>query len=572
MPPSRNYLRPRQDPVSCNVCRHKKLKCDRNLPCSNCKSRKIACEYRGERPPIVDDRNDDDIRAENVAIKARLDRLEQAFYSNSTQIKPSLEVQVYTPTTKDSPLPNPKAVQADEDSKWLERLGDRADLIMPLSSARLVIHVQTMGHALLASDQLPGVRNTSVPTREVANLLLDEYAQNMDATQHILHITSTRQMLNDVYQRMANSQEIDPGALCLVLGICASASYFYTASSSRGKEVLRDHDTACRLARHWAKQGMYAMEQIQSTTTTEPTLEAIQSMVILTFLFYHMEGFTCRMRFMHSSGIIMAKALGLHKLDAPNGYSPPYSRQDIIDKEVRRKVWWHLTCSDWVFSFVGGPQEGTHSIGTHDMMVNIPRNLSPHDLDTQPPDFTRPLSEPTEMAYYLQRIKLAATCRDVTETLWRLIRFTDPLEVDYHTVTVLDAKFDAQLRDLPRFMHLDITCSQLRVEYGELSTQSLDVQRILVHLMLNTRRSQLHLPFLLRAKMSPKFEPSRVAGLHSARAVFETRRLALQDTESLGAVHFELGGILQVSSTYCTSTTVHRLILLSMYFMPLLYW
>jgi hypothetical protein len=33
----------RQDPVSCEFCRRKKLKCDRVDPCSNCRARKLVC-------------------------------------------------------------------------------------------------------------------------------------------------------------------------------------------------------------------------------------------------------------------------------------------------------------------------------------------------------------------------------------------------------------------------------------------------------------------------------------------------------------------------------------------------
>jgi hypothetical protein len=33
----------RQDPVSCNFCRLKKLKCNRQSPCSNCVTRKVEC-------------------------------------------------------------------------------------------------------------------------------------------------------------------------------------------------------------------------------------------------------------------------------------------------------------------------------------------------------------------------------------------------------------------------------------------------------------------------------------------------------------------------------------------------
>lgn len=66
--------RPRQDPVSCQLCRKKKLKCDRQQPCSNCRARGVSCEHaigqssrRKETPPES---------AGNAAILARLQRLE----------------------------------------------------------------------------------------------------------------------------------------------------------------------------------------------------------------------------------------------------------------------------------------------------------------------------------------------------------------------------------------------------------------------------------------------------------------------------------------------------------------
>lgn len=35
----------RQDPVSCSLCRSKKLRCSREAPCSNCRSRCVECDF-----------------------------------------------------------------------------------------------------------------------------------------------------------------------------------------------------------------------------------------------------------------------------------------------------------------------------------------------------------------------------------------------------------------------------------------------------------------------------------------------------------------------------------------------
>ncbi|KAK7216006.1 hypothetical protein V2G26_004009 [Clonostachys chloroleuca] len=39
----------RYPPLSCRLCREKKRRCDRTLPCSNCSQRGLDCEYVGRQ-------------------------------------------------------------------------------------------------------------------------------------------------------------------------------------------------------------------------------------------------------------------------------------------------------------------------------------------------------------------------------------------------------------------------------------------------------------------------------------------------------------------------------------------
>lgn len=87
-----NRSRTRRDPLSCQMCRVKKLKCDRQQPCSNCRTRRLSCEYRRELPtttatptlrPAVDNR-DDDLQAQNKALRDRVQRLEQAVFGDGS--------------------------------------------------------------------------------------------------------------------------------------------------------------------------------------------------------------------------------------------------------------------------------------------------------------------------------------------------------------------------------------------------------------------------------------------------------------------------------------------------------
>lgn len=75
----------RQNPVSCRLCRLKKLKCNRQQPCSNCSARGIGCEYFARNSESTSTGGTDQRQAllaaaERAGFQARLDRLEQAVF------------------------------------------------------------------------------------------------------------------------------------------------------------------------------------------------------------------------------------------------------------------------------------------------------------------------------------------------------------------------------------------------------------------------------------------------------------------------------------------------------------
>lgn len=79
--------RARQNPVSCRLCRLKKLKCNRQQPCSNCSNRGLGCEYFAQRSRSSPTRGRDHTEtlpttSENAGFQARLERLEQAVFGN----------------------------------------------------------------------------------------------------------------------------------------------------------------------------------------------------------------------------------------------------------------------------------------------------------------------------------------------------------------------------------------------------------------------------------------------------------------------------------------------------------
>jgi hypothetical protein len=82
---------PRQRPISCHLCRVRKLRCSRQFPCSNCTSRGVVCQHEGisvtpaaaggqpqlKSPTLKD--------TSTTELLARLERLESLVASQGTE-------------------------------------------------------------------------------------------------------------------------------------------------------------------------------------------------------------------------------------------------------------------------------------------------------------------------------------------------------------------------------------------------------------------------------------------------------------------------------------------------------
>ncbi|TKA31045.1 hypothetical protein B0A50_02013 [Salinomyces thailandicus] len=237
---------------------------------------------------------------------------------------------------------------------------------------------------------------------------------------------------------------------------------------------------------------------------------------------------------------MQAKDMGLHLTDSLHNKRPEETREQIIDAEMRRRVWWHLASTDWSTSLAGSPHEGTYSVQVKHMQVRRPRNITDEDLATQPADFSRPVEEATANSYYLQRISLAEVCREAADLLWDIYAVRDPEQIEYDRVKQLDAKFAGLLDNLPNALRLD------HLKGGDQRTESVTTNHLMkqshfTYLTVEVRRSKVHLPFLLRAERDHRYAFSRTQCLASARNVLALRHVLPHEQSSSGGPVFLIG-------------------------------
>ena len=173
-------------------------------------------------------------------------------------------------------------------------------------------------------------------------------------------------------------------------------------------------------------------------------------------------------------------------------------------------------------SFSGGPQEGAYNFQREHMKVNYPSNTNDGWITPSRILHQYPLSIPTSMSAFIQRIKGADLCREVIDRLPSiLLQSQEPV---YETILDLDMKFQNHLKELPVFFRLDAESIQQSQQICK-DQPSIAWQRIGIHFSLYTRLGRLHRPYHLEGMTNQKYAYSRTMCVRCAQTVLELRRL-----------------------------------------------
>lgn len=276
-----------------------------------------------------------------------------------------------------------------------------------------------------------------------------------------------------VYEDLRTGKNVEPNRTVFLLSILASVAALWAFSPDE-IPLYSNRQQALDAAYDWTRITLDVLEQVRRSGSA--TLETIQATISVVFLLYHADGFSLKVRALHGSAISIAKELGLHRTDAArNGLPQPKNQAEIVDRELRRRIWWHLACTDWSLGTAGSMHAGTYLISPRQMRVQKPRNLSDDELSTMPSDWERPISVPTIMSYSIIRIRLGEISR-------RIADLDSMLEMDHISIDEIisvDDEFETLLTDLPVFLRIDQQ-SLWKTSHLETEHPHLPLQRYIV--------------------------------------------------------------------------------------------
>ncbi|KAH8889097.1 hypothetical protein GQ53DRAFT_227405 [Thozetella sp. PMI_491] len=395
----------RQAPVSCRFCRSRKLRCSRGQPCTNCRSRGIACEPCGpsELPsteitaPSVSSTAVPSVSLPDISERLRL--LEETVATHE-QRWDRLADGTSAPRIDAPALLQAGSFDATPSLTTLKRVSmDKASFDLAFGVAPLSkladLPPWAMWHPRPA-------RCIWLPPKPEARALLSKYVDDVNCLHHVFYTPSFPTMLDEVYAGLEGGSAPDPARISLLLAVFVSAEFLWTEDDSvRGLHFTSDENRD-RIA-YWVA----AVREIVDCRFLElASLEVVQALLLISSIARGSEAIGPAHRYLQSA-ICMARELGLHRCDDPG--RPCLS---IIQRQVERRTWWFLTSFDWLApSLATGPERDFYQLQPRQMRVEPPAHVNDADLTGVGELQERPLTEPTEMSYPLLRFRLASISR-----------------------------------------------------------------------------------------------------------------------------------------------------------------
>ncbi|OAA63485.1 Zn(2)-C6 fungal-type DNA-binding domain protein [Niveomyces insectorum RCEF 264] len=402
----------------------------------------------------------------------------------------------------------------------------------------------------IVNDRLDApARCVYLPQYRQTLVLLNPFLQHVNYLYHIVHHPSLPDMVRNLYdsvQRADGQQPLPLGHIVLLLAIIATGTYLYSPPTGDGMTMRNGtgDDTAeaplfpsrraaAEQTSMWIQTALNVLDAVLRGPAP-PTLEAVQGIITLSFLVGNVDGVAFRYRYLVSTGLLLARELGLHCLDHASTSAAATASWNPVEREIGRRVWWYLASTDWLLAARhNSPGVAMYQTHPHLMRVNEPRNIDDTQLTAcgpEPPD--QPLAQPTGMSYFLQRLRLGKITRTIIDQALTAPGSSSSPFLSHPllaTTAASNAALDQMLRDLPPFFRLE-TYGKTDEDFarsighrggedgntdGDSVREGIFIQAYMLHALIHTQRCKLHLSYLTSCQAASSSRCSTTAALTS---------------------------------------------------------
>ncbi|KAH7386217.1 fungal-specific transcription factor domain-containing protein [Cadophora sp. MPI-SDFR-AT-0126] len=523
---SRANRRREKPQLSCNVCRRRKLKCDRCTPCSTCAMRGLSssCTYvpfnapgSRDKPQVQNPLNMQDRigQLENLVMSLKKSLNEKQSNSRAAE-RTSVTSRTSGSVTQDE-LESKENEVLDgvgrislrndetnyvESAHWTAILDEISDLKEHVDNDFVIVDSEPELEAVLGGSELPfGPCDSAtkeeiimaVPERQVVDRLVAKYFQD-EVAHGLIHSTTFLKQYENFW---ANPFETPVMWIGLLFSIICLSSCNLELATSINKTT---GTTTPSQTPHYLQKITQCLLLGSYQKTPPHTLETLLLYMNIT---YHHSPDTQRSIYI-LLGIIVRLALrmGYHR---DGSHFPRLSPYEV---EMRRRKWAIISLWDRVTSVqVGLPS----MIKAGQCDTREPANLLDSDFDegiTEMPK-ERPENEHTHMQFLVVKNRIMDVFSEICELTTRIQPST------YTEILALDSLLSKTYSSIPTTLKI----KPLHASLGDPS--SLSIRRIFLLLVFHKAQITLHRKYLLPARSDVRFAYSRRVCVKAAMVMLE---------------------------------------------------
>jgi Fungal specific transcription factor domain len=177
-----------------------------------------------------------------------------------------------------------------------------------------------------------------LPSRKEADVLLQYYVDNVSWLFHIIHIPTVLSQKEVIYAALSRERMPNLSQLALMSAMLASSAYFW---SPQFDATIKIGDASVSSHR-WSSLAVAALSE--TNYLDNPSLESIQTMIILT----HSLSNPRRAATLSGVMVDLGHTMRLHQTDSRKSRAARKDASvDAIQLEMQRRIWWHISSSDW---------------------------------------------------------------------------------------------------------------------------------------------------------------------------------------------------------------------------------
>ncbi|KAJ5417207.1 uncharacterized protein N7487_000757 [Penicillium crustosum] len=404
---------------SCLECRRRKVKCDRENPCENCRALQQQCIYVTSMNP------DTQLRQKLTEMKEAKDAIDNTLRDhpgspkggsrrkrtrNSEEPEEPISDDSETSVNNGHLEPTPLAVQ---DAAYADEADDVEDLGFRIGRMRLGERIGGHYRPMIADEvccnlTLPSTESQKVfslntvtespgffggffdsvsPPRGAADKLMEYYWDAVHPVSRVVHRPSFVQRYETLWETIENGYPIPPSLAAIVYSMLFSASVAMSEEQvselfQTSKQYLKD---SLQLGAELAL-GRANLLRASKTETLQALVAYLLSMCV--------SGISRAHSVLTGMLIRLAECMGLHRDPTEFGFSP-------TECHTRRLVWYQICYLDLKTSSIQGPRPFIHEDG---YTTQLPLDVTSLQASTDKPQAWN------DMIYFLVRFE----CQEMT--------------------------------------------------------------------------------------------------------------------------------------------------------------